>query len=228
MKIRWKTAVSVPVLSVTMMLSACAGQGQQGAGSANKSNTNMTNVAQHGNRSTTNLNDGSVIPSETSEKTRTTNAQGTTYSGMGQDIYGSIGSSGVHEGGISSYFESILKGEGINGVNVFVIDDTVVLARAKSEMTSHQYDHVQRDVLSGTRGMSGKGDPHGLRSGKTGGDNLDQARAKINEMFNGNVKILTATDPKTPDLVNRITSELKSSSYKSASHDVFTLLNMTK
>lgn len=69
---------------------------------------------------------------------------------MGHDIYSSIGSSGIHEGGISSYFGSLLESEGITGVEVFVVDDSVILARNKKQTTSHQYDNLQNQVLSGT------------------------------------------------------------------------------
>lgn len=226
MKKTWKKAIMVPAFGVALLLSACSGQGGQGAGGADGSNQNMTNKTVHDGDK--NLDDASIIPSETGVKKETTNQDGKTYSGTGQDLYGSIGSSGVHEGGISSYFESILKGEGITGVHVFVIDDTVVLARAKPEKTSHEYDDMQQDVLKGTRGMSGKGDPKGTKAKGADGDNLKQARAKINDMFDGHVKILTTTDPKTTQLTKRIKKEIKDSSYKAASDDVLMLLKMTK
>src|SRR5699024_12484536 len=92
----------------------------------------------------------------------------------------------------SSHFESVLKGKGITGVKVFVVDDSVVLARTKKETTSHEYDQMQRNLLSGTEGMAGKGELKGVEGSQNEDeksyDSLDQAKNEINEMFNGNVK----------------------------------------
>ncbi|GGH77875.1 hypothetical protein JOD43_001419 [Pullulanibacillus pueri] len=228
MKMKGKKVLIVPLLGAATLLSACSAQNPNGA-SANDStpDTHLTNVADQGTKDK-DLSDSSIIPSETSDKTRTTNKDGSSYKGLGQDIYGSIGSSGIHEGGISSYFESILEGQGITGVKVFVVDDAVVLARAKSENTSSQYSNAQRHLLSNTSGMSGKGEVQGTEGKEVSTDNLDQASKSIRKMFNGNVKILTATDPKVPDLVEKVKADLESSSYEAASRDLLTLLNMTK
>jgi hypothetical protein len=150
---------------------------------------------------------------------------------MGNNIYSTIGTSGVHEGGVSSYFESILNGEGITGVKVFVVDDSIVLARNKKETTSHEYDSMQKKVLSGTEGMTGKEEPqpqekqHG---DNTDHDNLNQAKKMMHDMFNGNVKILTVTDPKATDLVSQIEENIQSSAYKEAADNISRLLNMTE
>lgn len=226
MKTVWKGPILMLFLGMILIVSAC--QNDQGAADANELQDGKTmDVADHHQGD---VNNPDIIPSEISDKTSTTNRDGTTYSGMGNSIYGSIGSSGIHEGGVSSYFESILKGQGITGVKVFVIDDSVVLARNTKETTSHEYDHTQNDVLSGTRGMSGHGEPPaGVNKDRDKSyDNLDQAKEEINDMFNGDVKILTVTNPKAVDLINRIKDDIQSSSFSTASEDVLTLLEMAK
>lgn len=210
-------------IGLAILLSACNAEDDQDE--AMDGTSNINNVSHH----PTDVDDPSIIPSETGEKKETTNKHGTTNNGMGTDIYSSIGSSGIHEGGLSSYFGSILDGEGITGVEVFVIDDSVILARNEKQTTSHQYDQMQNDVLSGTDGMSGKGEPKGVNdSQKASHDNLDQAKAQINKMFSGNVKILTVTDPKALDLIASIKENIKSSSYQAASDNILSLFKMTK
>ncbi|MBT2217932.1 hypothetical protein KK120_19190 [Virgibacillus dakarensis] len=218
------------LLSIAIIVSACNNQ-DQGAANANRlDEENTTNVSDHShNNNQEGLNNPDVIPSEIGDKTSTTNKDGTTYSGMGNSIYGSIGSSGIHEGGVSSYFESILEGQGITGVKVFVIDDSVVLARNKEETTSHRYDNIQNDLLSGNEGMSGKGEPEGVKDGKEESlDNLEQAKKEVNDMFNGNVKILTVTNPGAVDLIESIKDNIMASSYQDASKEVLQLLQMAE
>ncbi|WP_188456778.1 hypothetical protein [Virgibacillus oceani] len=225
----WKRAVIVLMIGITMVLSACNDQDEDAVDTNDSNGTNTTNMANHTNGNHENLNNPDIIPSENSDKTRTTNENGATSSGMGQNIYSSIGSSGIHEGGVSSYFESILEGVGITGVKVFVVDDSVVLARNKQQTTSHEYDDMQRDLLSGTEGMSGKGEMKGIKdNGPKTFDNLDQAKSKMNEMFNGNVKILTVTNPKAVDLIEGIKENIMDSSYEAASEELVELLNMAK
>lgn len=219
-----RISMVVVALTVVLGLSACGtqnGQGSGGAADAGKHST--TNTANKKHRS-----NGLIIPSETGDKKQTTNQNGHPFSGKGEDLYGSIGTSNVHAGGISSYFESILKGEDIQGIHVFVVDDTVILARAKPKTTSHQYDNMQKDVLNGHKGMSGKGEPEGKPTKGADGDNLKQAKTKIDDMFEGHVKILTTTDGQTPKLANRIKKEMKQSSYQAATKDIRKLLQLTK
>ncbi|MFD2629787.1 hypothetical protein [Oceanobacillus kapialis] len=175
-----------------------------------------------------NMNNPDIIPGVSRDKKETTNQNGSTYSGMGQSLYSTIGSSGVHEGGVSSFFESILEGEGITGVKVFVVDDSVVLARNKAETTSHEYDSMQQSLLSDTEGMSGKGEPDGVEPEDKTYDNLDQAREKVDEMFNGDVKVLTVTDPKSEELIEGIKGNIMESSYEEASRQLLELLNMAE
>lgn len=222
---KWKSVVIAFVIGIAITLSACTNEEENAINTNEPEEADINNVSNHATDS--DLNDPSIIPSESGEKTETTNKKGNTYSGMGQDIYGSIGSSGIHEGGVSSFFESILEGVGITGVKVFVVDDSVILARKEKQTTSHQYDNMQDQVLSGSDGMSGKGEPDGVEETKSH-DNLNQAKDKMNEMFNGDVKILTVTNPKAPSLIETIKKNIKDSAYQSAADNLLTLFKMTK
>ncbi|CDQ39650.1 MULTISPECIES: hypothetical protein [Virgibacillus] len=216
-------------LITAALLTACTDNNDGAIGDTDNTNDmNMANVSDHANND--NVNDPNIIPSETSDKTRTTNKKGTTYSGMGQNLYSSIGSSGIHEGGVSSFFESILESEGITGVKVFVVDDSVVLARDEEATTSHQYDNMQKDVLSGTDGLSSKGETKDVENNTSGnsGDNLEQAKQKMNTLFNGDVKILTATEPGAVDLIESIKSNIMDGAYQKASDQLLELLNKTE
>jgi hypothetical protein len=171
-----------------------------------------------------------VIPSIDRAKKKTTNQHKQTTSGIGTNVYSLIGSSSLHDGGISSHLESRLAGEGIAGIKVFVLDDTVILARAQPETTSTRYDEMQRKVLSNTSGVSGKGDLDGVDQTKVNtDDNLDRAKELMGKAFNGQVQILTITDPKALPLIDGIKANIKSATptYSKLSSDINTLVKMT-
>lgn len=217
------------IFAVLLILAACANQ-QQGAPANDVQNdrNNVSHVADHPPQNGQRLDNPNIIPSETSDKTRTTNRDGETYSGVGKDIYSTIGTSGIHAGGISSYFQSILEGEGIDGVSVFVVDDAVILARDKAATSSHKYDNTQKQLLSGNKGQSGKGESNGVADGNGNDlDNLQQAKHKMQEMFNGNVTVLTITQPGATDLISGIKKDVENHQYQRASNDLLKLLNMT-
>lgn len=232
-KIRRITMVAF-IISLVVMLSACNNNQDEprAAGQEGTDNVKTRDVADNPPEDNRDLDDPSIIPSETGDKTETTNEYGTTYKGVGNNIYSTIGSSGIHEGGVSSYFESILKGEGITGVKVFVVDDSMILARNNPETTSHEYDDMQRNLLSGSEGSEGKGEIQGVedsdRDSDDRFDNLTQAKNEINEMFDGNVKILTVTDPGATDLIDQIKEDIMDSSYQTASKNMRKLLEMSE
>jgi hypothetical protein len=162
-------------------------------------------------------NSPNVIPSADRAKKETTNKNGQTTSGVGTNVYSLIGSSSLHDGGISSHLESRLSGEGIPGIKVFVLDDTIILARAQPEVTSTRYDELQSKVLKNTAGESGKG-------------NLDRAKELMDKAFNGHVQILTITNPKALPLIDGIKANIKldTPSYSKLSSDINTLVKMTR
>jgi len=220
------------IIGIIVFLAACNNTDPK-AEEPNQTNEQTTeNLANDPPANNENLDNPLIIPSESGNKKETTTEYGTKYKGMGNNIYSTIGSSVIHEGGISSHFESVLKGKGITGVKVFVVDDSVVLARNKKETTSHEYDQMQRNLLSGTEGMAGKGELKGVEGSQNEDeksyDSLDQAKNEINEMFNGNVKILTVTDSDAVDLINRIQDNIHSSSYQKASEAILKLLKMAQ
>ncbi|WP_449622343.1 hypothetical protein [Robertmurraya sp. Marseille-Q9965] len=238
MKKVWKNAVA---LGLILTLSACAGQQNEvdeavQAEEGHHIDTHSphaTNVYDEG-VSARNLNDGLIIPSENGEKTQTTDEHGGTTHGAGSNVYSLIGSSGLHDGGISSHLESRLGGEGINGVKVFVLDDTVILARAAAETTSNQYDSMQDHVLNSANGIT---NPNGTNQDTTEetvtqdvDDNLEKARNYMNNVFNGNVQTLTITNPKAVTLIEKIKNDLKKEDvpYEAVSQDIITLVKMTR
>jgi len=230
MKKTWNWTVLALILGFVLALSACTDKEPRAVGQDGPNVEQTKSIYDNPPKGAKDLSDPLLIPSESGDKKETTNEHGTRYKGMGNNIYSTIGTSGVHEGGVSSYFESILKGEGITGVKVFVIDDSVVLARKKAETTSHEYDDTQKKVLSETEGMTGKEEPQAQKTeygNNDAHDNLKQAQSMMDELFNGNVKILTVTDPKAVDLINNIEKNIKSSDYQKASDDILKLLNMT-
>ncbi|MBD2843939.1 hypothetical protein IDH44_01935 [Paenibacillus sp. IB182496] len=178
----------------------------------NGGNGEMTNQA-HG---MTGMHGEAFIPGASGVHSKTTNERGATTYGMGTSTYSRIGSSGLQSEGFSSHLESRLSGAGIDGVSVLVIDDLVVAATEREEMTASQYDPMQRKVLSQTGGFSGHGQEPGSRVGTYGTEpepgmeqdnNLEQAVDKIHEFMGANVKILTATSPEAVELIQRIRSE---------------------
>ncbi|WP_433939739.1 hypothetical protein [Paenibacillus lautus] len=215
---RWKG----PLLGSVLLLSltACLNQ------TDNQQNAQST---QPGNADTVHLHSADVIPSYHGPKTETTNVQGKTTSGMGMSVYSMIGSSSLHEGGVSSHVQSRLAGQGIDGVKAFVLNDTIVLARAESKVSSNHYDSMQKKVLSQTEGMSGKGEPNeGVMGVKAvDNDNMSQAKEQVKKMFNEEVQILTVTNPQAPALIDRIATKLHDSPRdESIARDISELLRM--
>lgn len=236
MKKTWKKTA---IFSGVLFLTACAGQ-QNGIDETVKAEEGKhgthgspaTNVYDK-SVSTRNLNDTLIIPSENGEKRQTTDEHGGTSQGTGTNVYSLIGSSGLHDGGISSHLESRLGGEGINGIKVFVLDDTVILARATPEVTSTQYDSMQEHTLNGVDGMSRKDQNQKDTPNKAGqeeDDNLIKAKSFMNKVFNGNVQTLTVTNPEAVKLIEKIKNDIKADSvpYDAVSKDIITLIKMTK
>ncbi|MEC0201388.1 hypothetical protein P4H39_01950 [Paenibacillus lautus] len=216
---RWKG----PILGSALLLSltACLNQTDD-----NQQNTQSMDQR---NADAVHLHSTDVIPSYHGPKTETTNVHGNTTSGMGMSVYSMIGSSSLHEGGVSSHVQSRLAGLGIDGVKAFVLNDTIVLARAESQVSSNHYDNMQQKVLSQTEGMSGKGEPdEGVSGAKIAdNDNMSQAKEQVKSMFNEEVQILTVTNPQAPALIDRIASKLHDAPRdESIARDISELLRM--
>ena len=108
---RWKG----PIMGSALLLSltACLNQNDD-------NQQNAQSLEQH-NADAVHLHSTDVIPSYHGPKTETTNVHGNTTSGMGMSVYSMIGSSSLHEGGVSSHVQSRLAGLGIDGVKAFVL-----------------------------------------------------------------------------------------------------------
>lgn len=222
-------------IGMLFILGACSAQnegkenkvGAQNLDYHNQSINKKGNGGHYGNK-----NSVHVIPSIDRAKKRTTNEHNQTIRGMGTNVYSLIGSSSLHDGGISSHLESRLSGEGIPGIKVFVIDDTIFLARAGQEVTSTRYDELQSKVLKGTSGQSGKGTQDGVDTGRqlNSDDNLDQAKEVMSKAFNNQVQILTITNPKAMPLIDRIKANIKADkpNYAGLSSDINTLVKMAR
>jgi hypothetical protein len=212
--------MGVPFLCATIALTACGYQKQ---------------ISQdNSGAETRSLADASIIPYYGGPKTQTTNEHGGTTYGQGTGVYSRIGSSGLHSSGISSHIESRLSGVGIDGVKVLVLDDTVILARDKEQLSSSQYDPLQHKVLNPNGGQSSRG-PQSNQGAATRGsqgvnhDNMIQAREQVEALLGGNVRILTVTNPKAVALMDRIKSGVNSNSMseQTLSQDIANLLKMT-
>ncbi|MDQ0200961.1 hypothetical protein [Neobacillus ginsengisoli] len=224
-----------PFIGAFLVLTACTGQQsmqENQVGAANldfhdKTVNQKGNSHVHGQNASVN-----VIPSIDRTKKKTTNEKDTTTSGLGTNVYSLIGSSGLHDGGISSHLESRLSSQGIPGIKVFVLDDTIILARAQPQTTSTSYDEMQSKVLSNTSGASGKGDYKGVNPNKLNNteDNLDKAKALMSKAFNGQVQILTITNPQALPLIDGIKANIKSAtpSYSKLTSDINILVQMTR
>ncbi|WP_066071800.1 hypothetical protein [Neobacillus soli] len=231
LKRKWKIW-GIPIFGALLVLSACTGQqsmkeNRVGAAENHDPSVNKKgNGTVHGGQNSVN-----VIPSVDRAKKKTTNRNNQTTGGVGTNVYSLIGSSSLHDGGISSHLESRLSGEGIPGIKVFVIDDTIILARAQQEATSTRYDELQSKVLKNTSGASGKGNLDGVDPSKLkNDDNLEQAKDLMGKAFNGQVKILTITNPKALPLIDGIKTAMKSDSpnYNRLSSDIIKLVKMAE
>ncbi|WP_309118232.1 hypothetical protein [Paenibacillus sp.] len=227
MKRSYLAAVAV-LFGISALVSGCGGDGR-----AADDNEQVVPHEGHDDGAGTSAHGGDigVIPSVNGPKTHTTNERGRTSSGMGTSVYSMIGSSGLHEGGVSSHIESRISAEGVEGVEVFVIDDTVILARETPSIVSNRYDALQNEVLSPTQGMSGKGARNeGTKVERSAeDDNLAIAKKQVEEMFEGHVRIRTVTDARAVELIERIQSNMAASgSGRSVAADVSELLELAK
>ncbi|MCK9905925.1 hypothetical protein MXD63_38785, partial [Frankia sp. Cpl3] len=119
-----------------------------------------------------------------------------------------------------------------------VMDDTVILGQSyKHHYDGSRYDAMQSKLLSGyagtsatgphnstgytgTKGTSGSAAKDGTKgtsgthtlgaTGTTGGTPMEQARREINRIFGGNVRVLTVTDPRGVEAINRVKANLNS------------------
>lgn len=167
--------------------------------------------------------DAAVIPGVGRDKTRTTNQYGATGYGMGSGTLSRIGSSGLRGQGASSDLEAELAGAGLGGVRALVANDTVFLAARDRGPSASAADPLQRKLLSGTGGLSGKGPepgPHGgigiraVDTDKT--DTLAAAEQWLKDRGFGE-RIVTVAGPEAVALIERL--QAQGADGTSGSHD---------
>jgi hypothetical protein len=141
-----------------------------------------------------------VIPSVDRTKKVTTTANGTTFNGMGTNVYSSIGSSHLHSGGPSTRLEAQLNAAGIHGVQALVLRDAVVICPATSRSLSiNQMDPMQAHLISSFTGSSARGNEHATpgTAGTLGTSDrkttFQHARAQIQRLYGKNTRVLTVT-----------------------------------
>ncbi|WP_426445555.1 hypothetical protein ACP26L_19435 [Paenibacillus sp. S-38] len=214
--------LAVPAVCSLCVLAACQQNTNQSASQAKQAGTakplqTQTPTVIKDHTQGTHLQDAGVVPSVNSHKLRTTNEHGGTSYGLGSSVYSMIGSSGLHSEGFSSHLESRLSGAGVEGVKVFVFDDTVILATDRQSAGSSM-DSLQQKVLSPHGGQSGRGTEPGTSGAVSPSnvpsmpsDNLGQAEQRVREFIGGNVKVLKVTGADAVQTIERMRSKAGSS-----------------
>jgi len=191
-KVAFKAAI--PAVCLVFLISACS------TAPSDKSlqMKSMQRSIPHENHS--HINKISVIPSYNGPKQETTNRYGSTYSGMGMSVYSRIGSSGLSADGESGHMEAVLNVQGIHGVKVLMLGDTVVIGAKKGGASG--IDPLQSKLLSPHSGQSGVSNKN--TSGSTSvrkekemekDHYLYQAKQRVQKLVGGQVRVLTVTHP---------------------------------
>lgn len=177
--------------------------------------------------------DAAVIPGLDRAKTQTTNQYGATGYGMGTGTLSRIGSSGLRGDDPASRLEAELESAGMAGVHVLVADGTVFLA-TDAQQAGAGNDPLQRKLLSGTGGLSGKGaepGPHGgigIRSVQPDAQNtLAAAEAWLKRQGAGE-RIVAAAGPEAVDIVERLRSSSPASGSASRAADLARLTRLAQ
>ncbi|WNC14625.1 hypothetical protein [Brevibacillus brevis] len=211
-----------------------AQQGTQTGQHGTQTGQQATHTAQTQNQAATGTE--TVIPSVDREKKLTTNAQGTTHSGMGTNVYSTIGSSHLHGGGPSTKLEAQLNAAGIHGVQALIVQDAVVLCPSTAGSQSiNQMDPMQSHLISHLSGSSYRGSENTSyrQPGTTGtsdqNTHFQQARAHIHRLYGTDTRVLTVSskagitafeqvkkqlrankhDAKTAEAINKVLREAK-------------------
>ncbi|NIK79185.1 hypothetical protein FHS15_004343 [Paenibacillus castaneae] len=189
-KMTFKAAI--PVVCVVFLISACS--------TAQSDRSMQTKSVQRSaaHKSHSHINKISVIPSYNGPKHETTNQYGSTYSGMGMSVYSRIGSSGLSADGESGNMEAVLNVQGIHGVKVLMLGDTVVVGAEKGGASG--IDPLQSKLLSPYSGKSGVSNKNtsgstSVRTEKEKDLYLNQAKQRVQKLLGGQVRVLTVTHP---------------------------------
>lgn len=214
MKRKW-TIPAIQVISAAVILSSCTAA-PQGPQSNSIQQQSVPGPAAHPHQARSNQ-DPLVIPQYNGTKADSTNQHGTTFSGMGTNVYSQIGSSGLLSGGISSKVESRLDKIGLPGIKALVLGDMVILGQSEQQL--HGATHEQHRVLNPNEGSSGKGLMRGARVPgtttriqSTQDTPLNRAAREVESFFGGNVRVMAVHSKEDLNAMERIKSDLNSAS----------------
>ncbi|NTU21614.1 hypothetical protein HPY28_14920 [Brevibacillus sp. HB1.2] len=161
-----------------------------------------------------------VIPSVDHDKKFTTNAHGHTYSGMGNALYSSMGSSHLHTGGPSTKLEAQLKATGVHGVQALIVNDAIYLAPSTANTQSiNQMDPMQSHLISNYSGSSSRGhDAAHTKSGSgTAGtlgtsdhqNTFAQARTQIERIYGTDTPVKVVNSKKGIQALETVKKQMK-------------------
>ncbi|GAB6990778.1 hypothetical protein [Paenibacillus pini] len=227
MKGTW-VKVIVPAFCIAMTLSACTGmqQQRQKAQSVRMQSQTVQPYGEHHQ-----LNSIDVIPRIDGDKVYTTNRKGTTYSGMGSQLYSHIGTSSIHNSGGASTIESKLNAAGLSGVTILVLGDSVYVGDPNQQTHIQNSKPQQSKILSPNEGLSGKGYMSSKGSGPAiGTRNINESNSslthqEIKELYGEHVQIYTVHNKQAIAAMNRVKTSLKSGASKNTlSKDIALIL----
>ncbi|MWV45383.1 hypothetical protein GRF59_17310 [Paenibacillus sp. HJL G12] len=156
-----------------------------------------------------------VIPHFNGDKVRTTNKNGTTYSGMGSGIYSRIGTSSLHDTPESITLENRLESAGITGVKVLALGDSVYIGDPEKHTHTNNSKPQPHKVLSPNEGASGKGymsqkgTGYSIGSRDINESNLSLIHQEVNGVYGKKVKLYTVHDPKAIQTIEKVKTALR-------------------
>ncbi|MDR9853144.1 hypothetical protein RJP21_05955 [Paenibacillus sp. VCA1] len=221
--------IAVPAICAAIALSGCTGTPKQKAQTKPvriQSNANhphgvhrLTNDGLREDASTDghpHLNSIKVIPKFNGEKVRTTNENGTTYSGMGSGVYSRIGTSSLHNTPESKTLEDRLESAGITGISVLTLGDSVYIGDPEHHTHIKNSEPQPHKVLSPNEGSSGRGymsqkGGYGYTIGQRDNTktNLQLIRAETLGVYGKKVKVYTVHDPKAIQAIKRVKTAMR-------------------
>ncbi|GAB1530703.1 MULTISPECIES: hypothetical protein [Brevibacillus] len=198
-------------LGTVILLTACMNQAAPPTKPHTPARTQSTTQAPKG---------ATVIPSVDRDKKFTTNAHGHTYSGMGNALYSSMGSSHLHTGGPSTKLEAQLKAAGVHGVQALIVNDAVYLAPSTANTQSiNQMDPMQSHLISNYSGSSSRG--HDAARTKSGSgtpgtlgtsdhqSTFAQARAQIERIYGTDTPVKVVSSKKGIKALETVKKQMK-------------------
>lgn len=235
MKGSW-AKIAVPAVCVAIAFSGCNTNVKPKAQTkpVRIQSSNMQHQMHHENGHP-HVNSIKVIPRFNGEKVRTTNQNGTTYSGMGSGIYSRIGTSSLHDTPESITLENRLEAAGITGVKVLALGDSVYIGDPEKHMHTRNSKPQPHKVLSPQEGASGKGYMSPKGTGYSIGSrditetNASLVRQEVEGVYGKKVKIYTVHHPSAIKAIERVKTAMRAGTpMKKLSGDMQTIKKNAK